>query len=95
MRHIITQSCRSDGSCVYACPVNGIHPMPDEPDFATAEMLHIDLVACGACVTAGPVGAITPNTKLTTEQLPFAVINASFYPDRPAGKLLPTSKWRP
>ena len=42
MPHVITQSCCSDGSCVYACPVNCIHPSPDEPGFATAEMLYID-----------------------------------------------------
>jgi ferredoxin/flavodoxin---NADP+ reductase len=99
MPHIITQSCCSDGSCVYACPVNCIHPSPDEPGFATAEMLHIDPLACvdcGACVSACPVGAIAPDTKLTAEQLPFIEINASFYPKRPAGeKLPPTSKLAP
>jgi ferredoxin/flavodoxin---NADP+ reductase len=84
---------------VYACPVNCIHPTPDEPGFATAEMLHIDPVACvdcGACVSACPVGAITPDVKLTAEQAPFAAINASFYPDRSAeAKLPPTSKLAP
>ena len=57
MPHVITQSCCSDGSCVYACPVNCIHPSPDEPGFATAEMLYIDPVACvdcGACVSRLP-----------------------------------------
>ncbi|MDT5091825.1 MAG: ferredoxin/flavodoxin---NADP+ reductase [Mycobacterium sp.] len=96
MPHVITQSCCSDGSCVYSCPVNCIHPSPDEPGFATAEMLHIDPVACvdcGACVSACPVGAIAPDSKLTTEQLPFVEINALFYPKRPEGeKLPPTSK---
>jgi ferredoxin/flavodoxin---NADP+ reductase len=99
MPHVITQSCCSDGSCVYACPVNCIHPTPDEPGFGTAEMLHIDPVACvdcGACVSACPVGAIAPDSKLTTEQLPFIEINASLYPKLPAGeKLPPTSKLAP
>lgn len=99
MPHVITQSCCSDGSCVYACPVNCIHPSPDEPGFATAEMLYIDPVACvdcGACVSACPVGAIAPDSKLTDEQLPFIELNASFYPERPAGvKLPPTSKLAP
>jgi ferredoxin/flavodoxin---NADP+ reductase len=99
MPHIITQSCCSDGSCVYACPVNCIHPSPDEPGFATAEMLYIDPVACvecGACVSACPVGAIAPDARLTPEQLPFVALNASYYPDRPAGqKLPPTSKLAP
>ena len=99
MPHVITQSCCSDGSCVYACPVNCIHPSPDEPEFASAEMLYIDPVACvdcGACVGACPVGAIAPDSRLTTEQLPFIALNASFYPDRPADqKLPPTSKLAP
>ena len=99
MPHVITQSCCSDGSCVYACPVNCIHPSPDEPGFATAEMLHIDPVACvdcGACVAACPVGAIAPDSKLTAGQLPFIEINALYYPKLPEGeKLPPTSRLAP
>jgi ferredoxin--NADP+ reductase len=99
MPHVITQSCCSDGSCVYACPVNCIHPSPDEPGFATSEMLYIDPVACvdcGACVSACPVGAIAPDTRLESAQLPFIALNASFYPDRPTDeKLPPTSKLAP
>jgi ferredoxin--NADP+ reductase len=77
--------------------VNCIHPSPDEPGFATAEMLYIDPVACvdcGACVSACPVGAIAPDTKLEPKQLPFVELNASFYPKR-EGKLPPTSKLAP
>jgi ferredoxin/flavodoxin---NADP+ reductase len=99
MPHVITQSCCSDGSCVYACPVNCIHPSPDEPEFATAEMLYIDPVACvdcGACVSACPVGAIAPHTRLEPEQLPFVALNAAYYPQLPEGeKLPPTSKLAP
>ncbi|GAC1636951.1 MAG: FAD-dependent oxidoreductase [Mycobacterium sp.] len=97
MPHIITQSCCSDGSCVYACPVNCIHPSPDEPGFATAEMLYIDPVACvdcGACVSACPVGAIAPDTRVEPKQLPFIELNAAFYPKRET-KLPPTSKLAP
>lgn len=97
MPHVITQSCCSDGSCVYACPVNCIHPSPDEPGFATAEMLFIDpdaCVDCGACVSACPVGAISADTKLTEKQLPFIELNAAFYPKR-EGKVPPTSKLAP
>jgi len=82
MPYVVTQSCCSDASCVYACPVNCIHPTPDEPDFATAEMLYVDpstCVDCGACATACPVDAITSSKKLTGEQLPFIGINAAFY----------------
>jgi ferredoxin--NADP+ reductase len=99
MPHVITQSCCNDGSCVFACPVNCIHPSPDEPGFATTEMLYIDpdaCVDCGACVSACPVGAIAPDNRLESKQLPFVEINASFYPERPADmKLPPTSKLAP
>jgi ferredoxin--NADP+ reductase len=77
--------------------VNCIHPSPDEPGFATAEMLYIDPAACvdcGACVSACPVGAISADTRLEPEQLPFVALNAAFYPE-PEGKLPPTSKLAP
>ncbi|GAB11258.1 putative ferredoxin--NADP(+) reductase [Gordonia araii NBRC 100433] len=80
MPHVVTQACCGDASCVYACPVNCIHPTPDEPDFGTAEMLYIDpstCVDCGACVTACPVGAIVPGHRLTAEQQRFADLNAA------------------
>ncbi|WP_197373149.1 FAD-dependent oxidoreductase [Mycolicibacterium baixiangningiae] len=99
MPHVVTQSCCSDGSCVFACPVNCIHPTPDEPGFATAEMLYIDPAACvdcGACVSACPVGAISTQATLTDTQLPFVELNAAFYPERrPDEKVPPTSKLAP
>lgn len=99
MPHVITQSCCGDGSCVYACPVNCIHPSPDEPGFATTEMLYIDPVACvdcGACVSACPVGAILPDSRLSPDQLPFLAVNAAHYPPPAAGqKLPPTTKLAP
>lgn len=88
MPHVITQACCADASCVHACPVNCIHPTPDEPDFATAEMLYIDPVSCvdcGACVGACPVGAIVPHTALAPEQQDFLGINEALTgTDRPA-----------
>jgi ferredoxin--NADP+ reductase len=77
--------------------VNCIHPSPDEPGFATAEMLYIDPAACvdcGACVSACPVGAIAPDSRLEPKQLPFIELNAAFYPKRET-KLPPTSKLAP
>lgn len=99
MPHVIGQSCCNDTSCVFACPVYCIHPSPDEPDFATAEMLYIDpeaCVDCGACVRACPVDAISPDSLLPENQLPFLAVNASYYPERePGTKLPPTSKLAP
>ncbi|MGW0247854.1 FAD-dependent oxidoreductase [Nocardia goodfellowii] len=93
MPYVVTQSCCSDASCVYACPVNCIHPTPDEPDFRTAEMLYVDpkaCVDCGACASACPVDAISSSKKLTDAQLPFIEINADFYREsRPRPLLAP------
>lgn len=63
----ITQSCCSDASCVSVCPVNCIHPTPDEPDFGLTDMLYIDprsCIGCGACADACPVDAIFPTDLL-------------------------------
>lgn len=82
MPHVVTQSCCADASCVFACPVNCIHPTPDEPDFGTATMLYVDpdsCVDCGACVGACPVGAITSAARLTPQERPFELLNAAFF----------------
>lgn len=84
MTHIITRACCNDASCVTVCPVNCIHPTPDEPDFLTAEMLYIDpetCIDCGACVDECPVSAIYPDDQLPASQLPFLQINADYYKD--------------
>ena len=57
MTYAITQTCCNDATCVAVCPVNCIHPTPDEPDFGTTEMLYIDprsCIDCGACADACP-----------------------------------------
>jgi ferredoxin--NADP+ reductase len=78
MPHVVTQSCCSDASCTFACPVNCIQPTPDDPDFLSAEMLHVDpstCVDCGACVSACPVSAIKPISRLTEAEQPYIEIN--------------------
>lgn len=84
MPHVVTQACCADASCVYACPVNCIHPTPDEPDFLTSEMLYIDpatCVDCGACVSACPVGAIVPVNRIEPAHERYPAINADHYSD--------------
>ena len=49
MAFVITQRCCNDASCVSVCPVDCIRPSPDDPEFGTAEMLHIDPKACVDC----------------------------------------------
>lgn len=87
MTFAITQSCCNDAHCVSVCPVNCIHPTPDEPDFGRTEMLYIDprsCIDCGACASACPVDAIFPIDKLTAPLAHFAERNRAHYEGRPA-----------
>lgn len=91
MAFAITQTCCTDASCVAACPVNCIHPTPDEPDFGTTDMLYIDpraCIDCGACADACPVDAVFPVERLSASLAGYAEINAGYYAGKPvAGKL--------
>ncbi|MEU8621654.1 FAD-dependent oxidoreductase [Streptomyces sp. NPDC048623] len=85
MTYAITQTCCNDAGCVAVCPVNCIHPTPDEPDFGRTEMLYIDprsCIDCGACADACPVDAIFPADALRPGQEAYAAVNAAFYEDR-------------
>ncbi|RRO14743.1 4Fe-4S dicluster domain-containing protein [Saccharopolyspora rhizosphaerae] len=87
MTYAITQSCCADASCVSVCPVNCIHPTPDEPDFGTTDRLYIDpraCIGCGACADACPVDAVFPVDKLTGELSVHAEINRERFTDVPA-----------
>lgn len=82
MTHVITRACCNDASCVPVCPVNCIHPTPDEPDYGTAEMLYIDpdsCVDCSACVEVCPVGAISADYDLESDQARYEEINAHWF----------------
>ncbi|SNR42016.1 ferredoxin--NADP+ reductase [Haloechinothrix alba] len=85
MAFAITQTCCTDATCISVCPVNCIHPTPDEPDFGLTEMLYIDpeaCIDCGACADACPVDAIFPVEGLTESLKPYAGINADYYANR-------------
>lgn len=94
MAFVITRSCCNDASCVSVCPVNCIHPTPDEPEFATSEMLYIDpeaCIDCGACVPECPVDAIVADFDLTTESEPFVELNARYF-DEPGHRDYPPAR---
>ncbi|MCR5978513.1 4Fe-4S dicluster domain-containing protein [Gordonia jinghuaiqii] len=91
---VITQSCCSDAACVSVCPVNCIHPTPEERGFGSSDILHIDpeaCIDCGACADACPVDAIYPADKLGTRDKVFIDINADFYKHNPDVR----SGWEP
>ncbi|MFI6430435.1 FAD-dependent oxidoreductase [Rhodococcus oryzae] len=93
MAYVITQACCNDASCVATCPVNCIHPTPDEAQFRTTEMLYIEpdtCIDCGACVDACPVAAIFPADQLSEADARYAEINANYYEKYPLQE-----GWRP
>ncbi|MFJ2756226.1 FAD-dependent oxidoreductase [Nocardioides sp. NPDC087217] len=82
MTYVITQSCCNDASCVEVCPVDCIHPGPDEPGFGAAEMLYVhpdECIDCGACEDACPVNAIYPDYEVPDAFAPYVDINAAFF----------------
>ncbi|MFE9697706.1 FAD-dependent oxidoreductase [Streptomyces sp. NPDC006270] len=82
MTYAITQTCCNDATCVAVCPVNCIHPTPEERAFGSTEMLHIDpraCIDCGACADACPVDAIFPVDALAAGQREYAEINAAYF----------------
>ncbi|MFE3189442.1 NAD(P)-binding protein [Nocardia sp. NPDC059240] len=91
MPHVITQACCNDASCVAVCPVGCIRPGPDEPGFATTEMLYIDpatCIDCGVCVPTCPVGAISRDNALTGTDARYLDINAAYYEHNPIRQAL-------
>ncbi|MFE0463984.1 FAD-dependent oxidoreductase [Kitasatospora sp. NPDC058965] len=86
MAYAITQTCCTDATCVSVCPVNCIHPTPEEPGFATAELLHIDpeaCIDCGACADACPVDAIFPVDRLAGSLAGYGELNRQYYRENP------------
>jgi ferredoxin len=82
--YVISEPCigTKDSSCVEVCPVDCIHPTPDEDGFAEAEQLYIDpaeCIDCDACVEACPVDAITPEDQVPQEWHRYIEINAAYY----------------
>src|SRR3954447_24613933 len=84
MAYVITEPCigTKDNSCVEVCPVDCIHPTPDEPDYDSVEMLYIDpeeCIDCDACVEACPVDACFAEDQVPEEWNKFVQINADYF----------------
>ena len=84
MAYVIAEPCigTKDNSCVEVCPVDCIHPSPDEPDYDKVDMLYIDpeeCIDCDACVEACPVDAITSEDQVPPEWHEYIEKNAAYY----------------
>ena len=84
MTYVITSNCigTKDASCVEVCPVDCIHPTPDEADFDAHDQLYIDpseCIDCDACVEACPVDAIFAEDQVPESEASFIERNAAYY----------------
>ena len=84
MAYVIAEPCieEKDNSCVEVCPVDCIHPTPDEPDYEAAKQLFIDpdeCIDCDACVEACPVDACFAEDQLPAEWVKYTEINAEYF----------------
>jgi len=84
MTYVIVEPCRVNkaASCVEVCPVDCIHPTPDEEGFEAADQLYVDpaeCIDCDACLTECPVEAILPADRVPEVWRGYLEINAAFY----------------
>ena len=84
MAYVIAEPCigQKDNSCVEVCPVDCIHPTPDEPDYENVEQLYIDpdeCIDCDACVEACPVDACFAEDQLPEEWQKYTEINVQYF----------------
>jgi ferredoxin len=87
MAYVIAEPCigTKDNSCVEVCPVDCIHPTPDEPDHDDTAQLFIDpeeCIDCDACVEACPVDACFAEDQLPPEWEGYTALNAAYYADK-------------
>ena len=86
MTYVINEPCigTKDISCVEVCPVDCIHPTPDEADFDEHAQLYIDpaeCIDCDACVEACPVDATMAEDDVPEQWEIFTEINRVYFED--------------
>ena len=82
MAYVITNTCTKDNHCIDSCPVNCIHPTPDEPGYAEAEQLYVnpgECIDCGACIPVCPTTSIYVLEELPGDLAEFIDKNSAYY----------------
>jgi ferredoxin--NADP+ reductase len=95
--YVITERCQhsaDDAVCVEVCPVDCIHPRPDEPAFATTDQLYINpevCIHCGSCARVCPARSIFADDDLPAHFKRFLAKNESRYHSGGLFVVLPNS----
>jgi ferredoxin len=83
MAFVICQPCidKKHTDCVQVCPVDCIHPRPDEPDFPNVRQLYIDP---STCINCGRARRSAQSKRSSRRGRPeqwknFIQINAQYY----------------
>ncbi|RMF18928.1 MAG: ferredoxin family protein [Candidatus Dadabacteria bacterium] len=84
MPYVIGKNCigTKDTACVEVCPVDCIHPKPDEDGFEDTDQLYIDpdvCIDCGVCEPECPVEAIYSEDAVPDDEQDFIEKNADYY----------------
>jgi ferredoxin len=79
MTYVILEACidNKDSSCVEVCPVDCIHPTPEEEGYALAKQLYIDPTECIDCNSC--VDACVADYDVPPEQGAMVEVNAAFF----------------
>lgn len=84
MTYVIAEPCVGvlDTLCTEVCPVDCIHPGPDEGRFQRATMLYIhpvECIDCSACTEVCPVDAPMLEADLPPQWEPYIEINRAYF----------------
>jgi len=87
MAYVIVEPCigSKDATCVEVCPVDCIHPTPEEEGFEQVDHLFIDpdeCIDCNACAQSCPVDACLSEEEVPEKWHPFIAANRDYYGNR-------------
>jgi len=84
MAYVICEPCigTKNAACVDQCPVDAIHPRPEDPAFGMVDQLFIDphaCIDCAMCAFTCPVGAIYQDVTVPPQWQQYIQKNAAYY----------------